>query len=182
MSFNRGHSRRLVLNFWLHEQGGNFFFSFFFFFFLQLKQNSVFILLTWGDFSCFLYFMLVWKDDLLFSYPWFPTRFWFQSQKKRDSILLGNFLLRDDNGSFLVNVKQGRALCDIWECSPNLMNIWNYFFLSFLLFRAAPSAYESSQARGRIGAVAARLRHNHSNTGSEPRLWPTPQLMATQDP
>ena len=36
-----------------------------------------------------------------------------------------------------------------------------------LLFRAAPKAYGSSQARGRIGAIAACLRHSHSNAGSE---------------
>ena len=39
------------------------------------------------------------------------------------------------------------------------------FFLSF--FRAAPSAYGGSQARGQIGAVAAGLHHSHSNAGSE---------------
>ena len=35
------------------------------------------------------------------------------------------------------------------------------------LFRAIPAAYRGSQARGRMGAVAAGLRHGHSNTGSE---------------
>ena len=29
---------------------------------------------------------------------------------------------------------------------------------------------------------AAGLHHSHSNARSEPRLWPTPQLMATPDP
>ena len=43
-------------------------------------------------------------------------------------------------------------------------------------------AYGSSQARDRIGAVAAGLRHRHSNLGSEPRLQPTPQLTETLDP
>ena len=58
-----------------------------------------------------------------------------------------------------------------------------FFFLSFLLFLwAAPTAYRSSQARGRIEAVATGLRQSHSNAGSEPRLPPTPQLMATPDP
>ena len=36
-----------------------------------------------------------------------------------------------------------------------------FFFWSF--FRATPMAYGSSQARGRIGAVAASLHHRHSN-------------------
>ena len=42
-------------------------------------------------------------------------------------------------------------------------------------------AYGSSQARGPIGAVAAGLHHSHSNSGSELRLQPTPQLTATPD-
>jgi len=46
---------------------------------------------------------------------------------------------------------------------------------------AAPAAYGGSQARGGIGAVATGLRQSHSNSGSEPHLQPTPQLMATPD-
>ena len=42
------------------------------------------------------------------------------------------------------------------------------FFFFFL--RAAPVAYGGSQARGRIGAVAASLLHSYSNSGSEPCL------------
>ena len=62
-----------------------------------------------------------------------------------------------------------------------------FFFFFFLcvcvcLFRAAPTAYGGSQARGRIGAVAAGLHHSHSNTKSELRLPPTSQLEATPDP
>ena len=55
------------------------------------------------------------------------------------------------------------------------------FVCSFacLLFRAAPAAYEGSQARGPIRAAAAGPRHSHSNMGSEPRLQPTPQITAT---
>ena len=34
----------------------------------------------------------------------------------------------------------------------------------FWFFRAAPVAYGSSQARGLMGAIAAGLRHRHSNT------------------
>ena len=33
-----------------------------------------------------------------------------------------------------------------------------------------------------MGAAAAGPRHSHSNARSEPRLWPTPQLMATPGP
>ena len=49
-----------------------------------------------------------------------------------------------------------------------------FFFCLFAISWAAPAAYG--------GAVATGLRHSHSNTGSEPRLQPTPQLMATPDP
>ena len=42
---------------------------------------------------------------------------------------------------------------------------YNFFF--FLLFRAAPTTYGSSQGRGQIRAVASGLLHSHSNTGSE---------------
>ena len=58
-----------------------------------------------------------------------------------------------------------------------------FIYLSiFLLFRAAPAADGSSQARGWIGAVAAGLHHSHGNTGSQLYLRPMPQLMATPDP
>ena len=52
----------------------------------------------------------------------------------------------------------------------------------FAIYWAAPMVYGGSQARGRIGAVAAGLGQSHSNAGSKPRLQPTPQLMATPDP
>ena len=47
---------------------------------------------------------------------------------------------------------------------------------------AVPIAYGGAQARGQIGAVAAGLHHNHSNSGSKLSLGPTPQLMAMPDP
>ena len=58
-------------------------------------------------------------------------------------------------------------------------------FLSFfvcVISWAAPTAYGGSQARGRIGAVAAGLHHSHSNVGSELRLQPTSRLKATPGP
>ena len=54
------------------------------------------------------------------------------------------------------------------------------FVLSFS--RATPMAFGGSQARGLIGAVAARLCHSHSNARSELRLQPTPKLTAIPDP
>ena len=50
-----------------------------------------------------------------------------------------------------------------------------YLFIFFGLFafsRAAPEAYGGSQARSRIGAVAAGLCYSHSNMESELRLQP----------
>ena len=56
------------------------------------------------------------------------------------------------------------------------------FYFILLLFRAAPAACGNSQARDGMGAIAASLYHSHSNTGSKPHLWPTPQLTAMPDP
>ena len=52
----------------------------------------------------------------------------------------------------------------------------------FAISRAAPTEYGGSQARGRIGSIATSLHQSHSNVGSKPRLWPTPQLTAMPDP
>ena len=57
-----------------------------------------------------------------------------------------------------------------------------YLFFFLTISRAASAAHGGSQARGRIGAVAAGLGQSHSNAGSEPCLRPTPQLTATADP
>ena len=59
-------------------------------------------------------------------------------------------------------------------------DIWNTYIV-FCLFRAAPAAYGGSQAKGQIGAVTAGLHHSRSNTESEPRLWPLPQITAMPD-
>ena len=72
-------------------------------------------------------------------------------------------------------------------CSNPLTSLHNspFSFFVFGLFAiswAAPMAYEGSQARGLIGAIAAGRGHSHSNAESEPRLQSTPQLMATPDP
>ena len=63
-----------------------------------------------------------------------------------------------------------------------LVPFFIFIFYFFCLSRAAPEACGGSQARGLIGAVAAGLRHSHSNLGSEPCLRPTPQLTAMPDP
>ena len=53
-----------------------------------------------------------------------------------------------------------------------------FFFFSSLFLRASPVSHGGSQARGRIGGVAAGLCH--SNARYEPHL--RPQLTATLNP
>ena len=56
-----------------------------------------------------------------------------------------------------------------------------FILFYFFLFRATPAVYGSSWARSEIRAAAAGLCHSHSNVGSKPHMWPTPQLTAMQD-
>ena len=62
-----------------------------------------------------------------------------------------------------------------WHCSGHCQwHRFNPWPKDFFFFRATPLAYGGSQSRGWIGATAASLQHSHSNSGSEPHLWPTP--------
>ena len=70
-----------------------------------------------------------------------------------------------------------RLLCS-WQAKKPFL----FSFLVFCPFRAAPTAYGGSQARGLIGAIAAGLHYSHSNARSEPRLQPTSQLTVVPDP
>ena len=54
-----------------------------------------------------------------------------------------------------------------------------FVFVFLLCVSAAPGG---SQARGRIGALAASLHQSHSKVGSKLCLQPTPQLTAAPDP
>ena len=56
------------------------------------------------------------------------------------------------------------------ECPYFLFFKKKFIYLFIFLFRGEPVAYGGSQARG--------LHHSYSNSGLEPSLWPTPQLMA----
>ena len=56
------------------------------------------------------------------------------------------------------------------------------FFVFWSFPGATPAACGGSQPGGPIGAVATSLRQSHSKVGSELRLLPTPQLVATPDP
>jgi len=59
------------------------------------------------------------------------------------------------------------------------------FYFAFCHFRATPTAYGGSQAKGQIGAVATGYSHSHShsNMRSQPHLQPTPHSSQQhQDP
>ena len=67
--------------------------------------------------------------------------------------------------------------CLNWNSHNYLNSNYDHFFLLFfffLLFRAIPVVYGSSQTAGRTGAEAASLRHSHNNMEPEPCLRPTP--------
>ena len=59
-----------------------------------------------------------------------------------------------------------------WNILASTSLTWHFLFFFFNLFKAAPTAYGGSQARGWIRAEAAGLHHSHSNARSEPRLQP----------
>ena len=69
-------------------------------------------------------------------------------------------------GERKVGDKHGKEGEDL-EWHVKRLELYSFFFL---LCRAALVAYGSSQARGRIRAVATSLRQSRSNAGSEPRL------------
>ena len=65
--------------------------------------------------------------------------------------------------------------------SAYLIEVFCFVLFFFSISRAASVAHVGSQARGLIGTIAAGLYHSHSNTGSELRLQPIPQLTAMPD-
>ena len=81
---------------------------------------------------------------------------------------------------FLVRFVSAVPCCDlfIFLFSISFLFVLLHFFFFFGLFRASPTAYGSSQARGQIGATAFGLYQSHSNTKSlthwsGPRIEPT---------
>ena len=54
----------------------------------------------------------------------------------------------------------------LFAISPDsIKRLPSYYLVSYLVFRAAPTAYVNSQASSRIEAAAAGLQHSHSHTG-----------------
>ena len=85
---------------------------------------------------------------------------------------------KENNLIYVTTWKHGHRKHVLWN--KPVIKRTNSFFFS--LFRAAPAAYGSSQARSQIRAVAAGLHHSHSNARSELCLRPAPQLRAIWDP
>ena len=67
----------------------------------------------------------------------------------------------------------GNKLVSSRHCAEGFLRVQQlgdkvlFIYLFILLFRAMPSAYGGSQARGRVRAAAASQHHSHSNTRSE---------------
>ena len=64
------------------------------------------------------------------------------------------------------NLMSFHILDDILSSKNSLIlvkSIFIHLFIPFCLFRAAPTAYRGSQARGPIRAIAAGLHHSYSN-------------------
>jgi len=78
--------------------------------------------------------------------------------------------------NFYFYIHASSKTCLSGGCTLILFYFTLFQFNSILLFRVAPTAYRSSQSRGRIRAAAAGLCHSHSNVPSEPCLQPMLQL------
>ena len=72
--------------------------------------------------------------------------------------------------SFTTEMKWARECYSFPKTFYLFIYLLTYLFI--YLCRAAPAAYESSQARGWSRAAAASLQHSHSNLGSEWHLQP----------
>ena len=67
--------------------------------------------------------------------------------------------------------------------SKTLSGFLLFVFLFLFFFKAAPSAYGGSQARGLVRAVAAGLHYSHYTIATAILgVQPTPQLRAEPDP
>ena len=82
----------------------------------------------------------------------------------REGVGAGSWLYRQDEAGWIPRKQKPRSV----ECK----DVYLFTLFYFLVFRAAPTAYGSSQARGRMRAIAACLYHSHSHShmGSKPCL------------
>ena len=75
------------------------------------------------------------------------------------------FLLLEYSKDIRIHLESSLIPFILMPCTLSTPKYLFFFFWSFCLFRATPAAYGGSQTRGRIGAVAAGLRHSHGNSG-----------------
>ena len=87
-----------------------------------------------------------------------------------------------DPSSFISGILNSAAHRHHHRAFENTNTYHRYSVFCLFVLVAEPVAYGSFQARGWIGATAARHNHSLSNMGSEPHLPATPQLAATLDP
>ena len=82
----------------------------------------------------------------------------FKNQAKLNHAVIGQ-----DDGYLGKGVSHWKWVLEMrcWSCS-----VFLFFVFCFLRFRATPTAYRGTQARGWIRAVATSLHHSHSNAGS----------------
>ena len=93
---------------------------------------------------------------------------------------LGNHIFK--NWSILHNVVLVSGLYGSYLCFFNFYLFKKIFFCLFAFSMAASHGIWRFPGWGPIGAVAAGLRQSHSKAGSQPLLWPTPQLTVIPDP
>ena len=107
-----------------------------------------------------------------------------KNKNKTDAVTVLASLLADIKTRLSTKLQQA---VDVYQVGMKpkilyLKPLKKIFFVIVSLLGLHPRAYAGSQARGLIGAIATGLRQSHSNTRSELRLQPTPQLMATSHP
>ena len=107
-----------------------------------------------------------------------------QNPQSHNGNSLNKILINGSAFSIICFILQshGAIHCVLVKASINIIYVFSFFFFFFWHFRAEPAAYGGSQARGGIRTTATRLHQSHSNSGSQPRLQPTPQFLATPDP
>ena len=140
------------------------------------------LFIVWGLFcsSFFPFFptfaFFLWFDDYIYCYDWIPLSFCV--------FIINSWFMITILSCWSLKFKCILTILNFYSL-PHLLCLWVFFFVFvclfvFCLFRDAPMAYGSSQARGGIGAAATSLRQ--SNVGSKLCLQPTPPLTATSDP
>ena len=130
----------------------------------------------------------IWELNLALGEASLLTRCFYIHQRRRKTVWRTILYCKEE-----VSLCQGQVLREpqrwelsFWTCLSFYLKEAQsdhgfFFFFVFCLFRAAPTAYGGSHARGLMGATAASLRHSHSNARSKLHLRPTPQFMATTD-